>query len=116
MANTLVRTYDNISHADNVRKELLASGFPPSSVHLASKEDEAGPVKGNFAVGNGDSDKGIVRGLVELLTGRDEDDYQRNFSDGEQRGTCLLTVDANDDEQLARASDILNRSGAKKLW
>ncbi len=116
MANTLVRAYDSLSHADNVRKELLASGFPSSSVHLASKEDEAGPVQGNFTVGNADSDKGVVRGLVELLTGGEDDSYRDNYSDVEQRGTCLLTVDANDDEQLARASDILNRSGAKKIW
>lgn len=115
MANTLVRTYDSISTANNVRKELLASGFPSSSVHLASKEDEAGPVEGNFAVGNADAGNGVVRGLVELLTGGD-DGYRHNFSDPVQRGTCLLTVDANDDEQLARASDILNRSGAKKIW
>lgn len=112
MANTLVRVYDNFSHADNVRKELLAAGFPSSSVHLESKEDEAGPVKDNFSVGNTDSGKGVVRGLVELLTGREDGSYQHNSFDAMQRGTCLLTVDANGDDQLARASEILNRSGA----
>lgn len=109
MANTLVRTYDSISDADNARKKLLASGFPSASVHLASKEDEAGPGESNFAVGNADSGRGVVRGLVELLTGNDDDSYRHNFSDAAQRGTCLLTVDANDDDQLARASDILDR-------
>ena len=52
MSHTLIKVYDDFSAAQNAREQLLASGFSSSSVHLSSRDDEAGPVEGNFTVGN----------------------------------------------------------------
>lgn len=112
MADTLVRVYDKFSDAENARNALLASGFPPDSVHLAAKEDEAGPVEGNFILEYKDAEKGGDRSLFDSLFGRDDPNEGQGRSEVAWRGGYLLTVDAKDGDQLARASDITKRFGA----
>jgi hypothetical protein len=112
MANTLVRVYDRFSDAENARNELLHAGFPASSVHLVSNEDEAGPVQGNFTVGNASASRNGNGGFFRSLLGGDDHTYQRDYADVVQRGSYLLTVDADNDDQLVRASDITKRFGA----
>ena len=115
MSHTLVKIYDNFSTAQHAREQLLASGFSSSSVHLSSREDEAGPVEGNFTVGNKDSDTSGPGGLFRSLVGghddpTDSDDmYTRKFANAVQRGIYMLTVDAVSETEAARASDIMNR-------
>lgn len=103
MSNTLIKVYDDFSVAQAVRERLLASGFPSSRVHLSAREDEAGPVEGNFTVGNKDDDAKDIRGS--------DDPYTRDFANVVQRGIYMLTVDANSEDESARASDILNQQG-----
>jgi len=98
MANTLVRVYSNMANAQQARTQLLDAGFSDDSVHLRSTEDEAGPVQSNFTVGN-------------VHAGEDAH-YGDDFRNVEQRGTCLLTVDASDGDQAARADEIMRRFGA----
>lgn len=118
MSNTLIRIYDDLSVAQNAREQLLASGFPSSSVHLSSRDDEAGPVEGNFTVGNKDRDTSGATGLFRsLLGGHDDptgsdDVYTRKFANVVQRGMYMLTVDASNENEAARASDIMNQYGA----
>lgn len=111
MANTLVRVYDRFSDAENARNQLLDAGFPASRVHLTSKEDEAGPVQGNFTVGDASTSLGGVRGAIDSLMGRDDHTYQHDYANVVQCGSFLLTVDVEDDVQSARASDITQRFG-----
>lgn len=104
MANELVRIYERFADAEQARESLLASGFPASSVHLTDRGDEAGPVEGNFISGNG-------RGTRT----EGEDLYTPNFARVVHRGMCMLTVDAEDDGQLQRASEIMGRYGARDI-
>lgn len=120
MSNTLIRIYDDFSIAQNAREQLLASGFPSSSVHLSSRDDEAGPVEGNFTAGNKDRDTRGAGGLFRsLLGGHDDptgsdDVYTRKFANVVQRGMYMLTVDANNENEAARASDIMNQYDAAR--
>lgn len=98
MANTLLRVYEEFSAAQHAREALLSSGFPASSVHLTSRDDEAGPVSGNFTVGNAESDRNAYG-----------DVYTSKFADVVQRGVYLLEVEPGNDEERARASDIMGR-------
>lgn len=115
MSHTLIKVYDDFSAAQSAREQLLASGFSSSSVHLSARDDEAGPVEGNFTVGNKDRDTKGAGGLFRsLLGGHDDptasdDVYTRKFENVVQRGMYMLTVDATDDNEAARASDIINR-------
>jgi secreted protein with Ig-like and vWFA domain len=111
MANTLVRVFDRFSDAEAARNELLAAGFPASSVQLTPTEDEAGPVEGNFIIGNASTSRGGVRGVLSSLIGGDPHTYEHDYAKVAQRGTYLLTVEADNDDQLALASDITKRFG-----
>jgi hypothetical protein len=115
MPNTLIKVFDEFSAAQNAREKLLASGFSPASVHLTAREDEAGPVEGNFYVGNKDDDNhGIVDTLRSMFSGNNDDrksndPYTRDFKNAVHRGLYTLTVDASSDDESSRASDIMDR-------
>jgi hypothetical protein len=96
MDDEIVGVFDVFESAEQARKALLAAGF--GSVQLTVMEDEAGPVKGNFTVGD--------------YTGRPTDPvYERDFKKTAQRGSYVMTV-AAPYVALARAAEIMVRYGA----
>jgi hypothetical protein len=115
MPHTLVRVYDNFTAALNARNALLGAGFPPSSVQLTSKVDEAGPVDGNFILDYEDSKDGPRSEFCQSLFDSEPHIEGRTYYDVAERGNHVLTVEANDEEQLARASDITKSFGAIDL-
>jgi hypothetical protein len=116
MAITLVRVYDNYPAAEMARVELLRSGFSRDLVHLSAKEDEAGPVQGNFAVDDKDHSPGGGRKFFGGLFGRRNAlnirARQQAAEKPVQRGNFLLTVDTSNHAQYAHAADIMKRFGA----
>jgi hypothetical protein len=94
MKAPLVVTFDRLTDAEAARHALLDAGFAPSSIHLVSREDEAGPVQGNFTVGDGHPD---THG----------NPYELNFEDVVQRGTLLMSVDVDDPARRIVAAGIL---------
>lgn len=112
MSNTLVRVYDTLASAENARNALLASGFSSDCVHLTTNDDDAGPVSGNFALEYKDADRGGDRSFLDSLLDRDDANEGLGRQDVTWRGNYLLTVDAADDEQFSRASDITGKFGA----
>jgi hypothetical protein len=114
MPNTLIKVYDDFSAAESVRDQLLVSGFPSSSVHLSVREDEAGPVQGNFTVGNKNPNSEGAFEMVRSMFNGSDSPYERDFADVEQRGIYMLTVDASDEDESARASEIMNQFGAPR--
>lgn len=114
MANTVVRVYDSFSNAQKAREALLGSGFLPSSVHLDSTADEAGPVDGNFILEYKDMDHGKANdnSVLDSTFSRDDPNEGLGRSEVIWRGICMLTVDADDDEQFRLASDIMSKFGA----
>ena len=115
MATTLIHSYDTLFDAESAQQQLLASGFASENIHLTVKEDEAGPVQGNFTVGNGTSDYSAALDPGEPAGVNNDETYERDFKDPVQRGTYLLTVDTDDDAQHQRASEILQRYGGIDL-
>jgi hypothetical protein len=112
MPNTLVRVYNRLSDAENARNALVSSGFSPEAIHLESRMDEAGPVEGNFALEYKDSDNDNDVSVFDSLFGRDDPNEGSARSDVAWRGSYVMTIDANDETQLARASDIAKQHGA----
>lgn len=94
MARPVVQSFDRLDEAERARDALIASGFDAHAVHLAAREDEAGPVQGNFTVGDG-------------KPCRDEDGYERNFRDVAQRSAILLSVEVTTAEEQAVAARLL---------
>jgi hypothetical protein len=98
METTLMYVFDDLATAERVRDELLSRGFEREQVKLRSREDEAGPVRSNFTVGN----------PPELEGG---DDYQETYANPRQRGTCMLTIAPVDPTQRQYAIALLARYG-----
>jgi hypothetical protein len=124
MGITVIRIYDDFSAAQMARAELLSAGFGEASVHLTTKDDEAGPIQGNFVPPGKDHRRQRGKGFFgNLFSVRNE---SRGEASDEQhsharqnhareivhRGIYLLTVDAGDDVQHERAASIMNRYGA----
>jgi len=100
MNHAIVRIFDDYDHAQSAREALLAEGFPPDGVVMSISNDEAGPVEGNFAVGN-------------MPMESDKHTYERNYAEVPKVAQCLVTVAADDEPSAARAAGILARFGAR---
>jgi hypothetical protein len=98
MEKPLIYVFDDLTTADRVREELLSCGFDRSAVELTVREDEAGPVQGNFTVGDDPTVKGGT-------------DYEDTYANPTQRGTCLLTITPVDPTQTEYAIKLLARYG-----
>jgi hypothetical protein len=98
MEKPLIYIFDDLPTADRVRDELLRCGFDRTGVELTAREDEAGPVQGNFTVGDAPSAKGGT-------------DYKDTYANPTQRGTCMLTITPVDPTQAEYAIKLLARYG-----
>jgi hypothetical protein len=98
MEKPLIYVFDEMATAQRVRDELLKCGFDPAGVRLSSTDDEAGPVQGNFTVGNSPAAVG-------------GSDYKDTYAGATQRGTCLLTITPVDATQAQYAVKLLARYG-----
>lgn len=100
MNHAIVRIFDVYDHAQSARDALLAEGFAPDGVLMSIANDEAGPVEGNFTVGN-------------LPMESDLHTYERNYAEAPNIAHCLITVAADDEVAAAKAAGILARFGAR---
>nr|WP_314624119.1 hypothetical protein [uncultured Noviherbaspirillum sp.] len=98
--------YDTLDHAGIARTALLAAGFHADQVEVEPINSEAGPVAGNFTVGNS-SDHSSHSGIG------DSGDYQDNFRGVCQGAIIKLTVAVEDDAGHARANDVLDQVAVK---
>ena len=96
----MVRVFDSFESAGRARDALLADGFPEGAVALDILSDEAGPVEGNFTVGNSPVES---EGHV----------YASNYANPVERGHCVLAIEAGDPATAARADAILVGFGAR---
>lgn len=86
------------------RQSLITAGLPGDLMETRVIEDEAGPVEGNFLVGNGRTAHGRPPGGV--LAGP-EVPYEENFSRVVTRGGHLLLVHVRDAQQRELAAQVL---------
>ncbi len=100
MQQAIIRVFDVFDYAERARDALLHEGFERESVDLSVRDDEAGPVQGNFTVGN-------------LPMQSAQHTYDRNYANSRQRGHCVLTVQAADSAIAASAVAILDRCGGR---
>ena len=104
----VVRSFDNLEAVERARAALLATGFDPDLVQTRVIQDEAGPVEGNFVIGNGHTAHGGEPGPV--LAGP-EVPYEDNFHRTVTRGVHLLIVHATDAAARERATSALEQHG-----
>jgi hypothetical protein len=114
MANEIVKVFDRYEDAEQARSALLAAGFASDQVRLQCNEDEAGPVEGNFLVGNGRRG-GRAGGVSSRSAEHGDLPYELNYDHPELRGLNLLLLDVPSDEQRRRAEEILGGFRARDI-
>lgn len=103
MSDFLLRMYDTLAHAEIARNALLAAGYGAEMVQIEAMNSEAGPVAGNFTVGNS-SDHSDHSGIG------DSGDYSENFKDVREVAIIRLIVAVDSDSSRALANDVLDRA------
>jgi hypothetical protein len=100
----LLRTFGTLDEATAARNALAEAGLAPDSLEVRVIEDEAGPVEGNFLIGNGRSMEG---GASSGVLAGGEVPYGANFSKTVTRGGHLLIVTAREPAQRELAHRVL---------
>ena len=100
--HAIVRIFDVLDQAEQARRALLAEGYDADAVQMSIANDEAGPVAGNFTVGNSP---------VESI----HHTYDANYASTRHAGQCLMTVVAADAAAARTAAEILGRFGGRDI-
>jgi hypothetical protein len=84
-----VRSFSTLEEASAAQDALAAAGIPRELASLSVRTDEAGPVEGNFLIGNGETTHG---GPPDAVRTGLEVPYDENFREPAYRGAYLLTL------------------------
>lgn len=79
MEPALIYVFDDFDVAQKARAELIQYGFASDAVELRISDDEAGPVQGNFTVG-------------DACHASPGSDYASTFGTVTHRGNCMLMI------------------------
>lgn len=117
MPHTLIYSYDTLFDAESAQQQLMAAGIAADSIHLTVTQDEAGPMEGNFTVGNGRGESHDRPGVADNSPSgvQNHEVYERDFQPAAQHGTILLTVDLDAEDEEPRVTEILERYGGNNL-
>lgn len=100
--HAIVRIFDVLDQAEQARRALLVEGFDADAVQMSIANDEAGPVAGNFTVGNSPIESA-------------HHTYDANYASVRHANQCLMTVLAADAAAASSAAAILDRFGARDI-
>lgn len=108
-ARSVVGVYDEYSDAQAAVQALVADGFQRSNIQLSNEADTSGTSAA--ATASTQKSSGGISGFFRSLFGSDQDEYHDTYAESVRRGSYVLTVQARDDDEADRASDIMNRFG-----
>ncbi|MDB5890871.1 MAG: hypothetical protein JWP47_1702 [Polaromonas sp.] len=95
MHSPLIRSFEAFDDAAAAQADMVAAGLPADTLNLRVLQDEAGPVEGNFLVGNGRETT--------------DDPYTTNFKHAITRGAFLLEVHTADASLRELADSVFRR-------
>lgn len=110
MEHTVVGVYDSYSQAENAMNELLSAGFSRDDVQLSPDSSGMDTTARTTVDGQQEETGSGIGNFFRRLFGMEEHrEHHDIYAEAVRRGSCVLTVSASSDEQLDRATDILNR-------
>jgi uncharacterized protein (TIGR02271 family) len=113
MQHTLVAVFDNRSDAQKTMDELLASGFARADVRL-SEGDPTGHASEADTVIDRREDESFgdsIRHFFSDIFGADRSEPAQMYSEAVARGHYVLTLTAEQESEVERAADIVERFG-----
>lgn len=112
MELTIIGVYDDRHHAHSAKNELLASGFSRRNVQLNPDHDLSatrGPSVQSEQ--NATLQTSIGNFFRSLFSLDDKSTYSNVYAEAVKRGSYVLTVDIDSDEQRIRAEEIMGHYG-----
>lgn len=115
MQNTIIGVYDSFDQAQSAMNDVIAAGIPRSKVQLNPHADSTGVNRASSVDENtGDSgSSGGIGHFFRSLFGMEEDEENRSeqdlYSEAIRRGSSVLTVDADSEDQRDQVIAIMNR-------
>jgi uncharacterized protein (TIGR02271 family) len=110
--NTVVGVYDDYADARSAVQALLDAGFAQASVQLNPDTDMSATTQTTTADSGRAGGTGIGN-FFNSLFGTDEHKEHRDvYAESVRRGSYVLSVDARNDEEVERASEIMDRFNA----
>jgi len=103
METTMVVVFDQQTEAEQARDALLADGFSSSQTRLTTPESGTGGDAGRKP-----EHAESLGAKVAHFFGFGEE-HESTYSEAVRRGSCVLVVEAADDDQVKRASAIIER-------
>jgi uncharacterized protein (TIGR02271 family) len=108
MENTVVGVYDSKSEAQSAMNELLASGFSRSDIQLNPEYSSA--VASNAGMSDTSHTGHGIGHFFRNLFGLDDAEKSSDiYAEAVRRGSVVLVVNVDTDEQRNRAMDVMNR-------
>ena len=111
MANTIVGVYDNFQSAQAALNDLIKNGFAIERVRL-SPEDETVAARQSALLHESapeERSRGVFGMFRNLFSAPEETRHPDIYSEAVRRGSFLLAVHTDTDEQDEKVSDIMNR-------
>lgn len=105
MAHTLAAVFEHRGDADRAKTELLNAGFGSNAVRLASGTGTQTQAGADDSIGGG------IMHFFSSLFGTDDNADKQAYSSAIDRGHTVLTVDADSDDEIDRAADIIEGFG-----
>lgn len=110
MENTVIGVYDSYAQAESAMNELLSSGFSRSDVRL-NPEPSGSEQGATISTDEQPQEHGIGHFFRSLFGMEEHERHEHHdlYAEAVRRGSCVLAVDADSDEQRERATEIMNR-------
>lgn len=105
MENTVIGVYDSYTQAQDALNELVAAGIPRGNIRLNANPEPAEAGKPEIEK----HEHGAGHFFRSLFGMEDKSEHPHIYSEAVRRGSCVLTVDADSDEERDSAMTIMNR-------
>jgi uncharacterized protein (TIGR02271 family) len=109
MASTLAGVFDDYDDAERAREQLAAAGFRREAIQVTPERSAWGT--GDATYGGRAAQAGGLRGFFASLFGGD-DESPGHYSEAVRRGSMVVTVEVENDGEIAQATRILEEGGA----
>src|SRR3954471_16132291 len=110
MASTLAAVFDDFDAAEQARERLATAGFRRDSIRVMPERSAWGT--GDPTYGGSVQRESGLRGFFAELFGIGEDRSHEHYCEAVRRGSVVVAVEAGDEAEMARATEILEDCGA----
>jgi hypothetical protein len=110
MELVIIGVYDDLAHARSAKNDLIASGFARGAVQL-NPDHELSATRGPSVQKAASFGASVDNFFRSLLSMDDKSTYSNVYAEAVRRGSYVLTVDVDSDEQRVLTEEIMRRFG-----